>query len=105
MLAKKLSMSLILVVVSLFVVQSAIADRTYTINDDFDEGELVEVNHDTPDQLQLNSTEAPFAFVNVPATARGTIVRINADTGEIMGEYRQQQLHTQLITIPVLWQP
>jgi hypothetical protein len=88
MLAKKLSMSLIIVVVFLFIGQSAMADRTYTTSADFDDGELVEVNHDIPDQLQLNSTETPFAFVNVAASARGTIVRINADTGEIMGEYR-----------------
>ena len=97
MLAKKLSMSLIVVVVFLFIGQSALANenltnvKTYTIDEDFDEGDLVEVNYDTPDQLQLNNitgTETTYSFVNVPATARGTIVRIDAESGVIIGEYR-----------------
>ena len=98
MLAKKLSVSLIIVVVLLFVGQSALAldcltnEKTYTVDADFGEGDLVDVNFDTPDQLQLNATETPFVFVNVAASARDTIVRINADTGEIMGEYRTAPL-------------
>ena len=94
MLAKKIGVSLFIGVVLLFVCQSALAhensthQKTYTTSDDFNEGDLVEVNHDPPDQLRLNSAETPFAFVNVAASARDTIVRIKADTGEIMGEYR-----------------
>ena len=91
MLGKKLSVFLFIVVVFLFVGQSALADRTYTTSADFfDEGkaDLVEVNYDTPDQLQLDITKATFSFVNVAATARGTIVRIDAESGDIIGEYR-----------------
>ena len=66
------------------------ADRVYTLDADFDEGVLLNVNHDAPnnDQLQLNAEAAPFPFINVAASARGTMVRVNTDSGEVLGEYR-----------------
>jgi Ca2+-binding RTX toxin-like protein/streptogramin lyase len=65
-------------------------DVTYTNDADFDQGTLLNVNHDSPNsnRLQLNSRAKPFPFVNVAASARGTIVRIDADTGIVLGEYR-----------------
>ncbi|NBB74119.1 MAG: T9SS type A sorting domain-containing protein [Bacteroidetes bacterium] len=64
--------------------------RTYTTDADFNEGTLVNVNHDAPnnDQLQLNETTTTFPFINVAASNRGTVVRTNTETGEIIGEYR-----------------
>ena len=66
--------------------------RTYSTNADFSEGTLLNVNFDAPgaDQLQLNdvSDTSPLPFVNVPATLRGTIVRIDVNTGQVIGEYR-----------------
>lgn len=66
--------------------------RTYTTDADFSEGTLLNVNFDAPnsDQLQLNSVAktAPLPFVNVPATLRGTIVRIDVNTEQVIGEYR-----------------
>ena len=63
--------------------------RTYTLDADFDEGNLVNLNHDAPnnDQLQLNATTSPFPFVNIAASQRGTVVRIDVNTGAILGEY------------------
>lgn len=65
-------------------------DVTYTLDADFDQGTLLNVNHDSPnaDQLQLNETTTPFPFVNIACSGRGTIVRIDVDTGVILGEYR-----------------
>ena len=65
-------------------------DLTYTSDADFDLGTLVSVNHDAPfnDQLQLDSPTEPFPFINVAASGRGTVVRVNTDTGETVGEYR-----------------
>ena len=65
-------------------------DITYTNDADFDLGTLVSVNHDAPfnDQLQLDSPTEPFPFINVAASGRGTVVRVNTDTGETVGEYR-----------------
>jgi DNA-binding beta-propeller fold protein YncE len=82
--------SIFISAVIMFAGQPALADRIYTTDEDFDVGTLVDVNHDDPDnnQLQLDSTKTSFAFVNVAAAGRGTIVQIDAETGEIMGEYR-----------------
>lgn len=62
----------------------------YTTDADFDRGTLVSVNHDAPnnDQLQLDQPTVPFPFINVAASGRGTVVRIHTETGEIIGEYR-----------------
>jgi hypothetical protein len=62
----------------------------YTTDADFDRGTMVSVNHDPPnnDQLQLDSPTEPFPFINVAASGRGTVVRANTETGEIVGEYR-----------------
>ncbi len=63
--------------------------RTWTSNADFDQGTLLNVNHDSPngDQLQLNQATTPLPFVYVACSARGTAVRIDVNTGAILGEY------------------
>jgi len=61
--------------------------RTYTTNSHFDEGSLLNVNHEVSGQLQLNAEAEPFPFVWIAASARGTIIKINTDTGDILGEY------------------
>jgi YVTN family beta-propeller protein len=64
-------------------------ERTFTLDADFDQGTLVNLNHDpNHDQLQLNNAVKPFPFINIPASSRGTVVRVNTETGEIVGEYR-----------------
>jgi len=62
----------------------------YTTDADFDQGTMVSVNHDPPsnDQLQLDQPTEPFPFINVAASGRGTVVRANTETGQIIGEYR-----------------
>src|SRR5688572_23388341 len=65
--------------------------RTYTLNADFDEGVLVNVNHAVvADQLQLDVVPAGgvLNFCAVAATGRNTLVRFDSDTGTILGEYR-----------------
>jgi hypothetical protein len=65
-------------------------DVLYTTDSDFDRGTLLSVNHNSPynDQLQLDSQTKPFPFINVAASGRGTMVRTNTETGEVVGEYR-----------------
>ena len=62
---------------------------TYTLDADFDQGTLLNVNHNAPnnDQLQLNTATEPFPFVNVAASGRGTAVRIDVNTGIPLGEF------------------
>lgn len=64
-----------------------VCSRVYTLNADFDEGTLLNVNHAIDDQLQLNTETKPFPFIWVACSARGTVVRIDVNTGVILGEY------------------
>lgn len=67
--------------------------RTYTLDADFDMGLLVNVNHDVVhDQLQLNTLTTPFPFLWVALSGRGTIVRVDVNTGAVLGEYRTAPL-------------
>jgi streptogramin lyase len=102
--SKTLTISLMLVasIVSLVIgplagtsaMQAEGTDVIYTTDADFDQGMLVNVNHDAPDsdQLQLNQQTQPFPFVNVAASGRGTVVRIDANTGDVTGEFRTAPL-------------
>ena len=69
-------------------VNMCVGHKIYTSNVDFDEGSLINVTHMPSDQLQLDDTVEPFGFIWVANSGEGTIVKINTDTGEIMGEYR-----------------
>ena len=62
----------------------------FTRDADFDRGILLQLNHDPPnnDQLQVNEpVVVSFPFINVAASSRGTLVRIDTETGDIVGEY------------------
>ncbi|MGH9201571.1 MAG: hypothetical protein ACRD2A_10090, partial [Vicinamibacterales bacterium] len=62
----------------------------YTSDADFDKGTLVNVNHDAPNnnQLQVNQKTSTFPFIWVSLSQRCTIAKINTLTGAIQGEYR-----------------
>ena len=62
--------------------------RTYTLDADFDVGILVNVNHDVVhDQLQLNRFAGTFPFICIANSGRGTLVRVDVNTGQVLGEY------------------
>ena len=61
---------------------------TYTLDADFDEGSLINVVHTPSDQLQLSDKTTAFNFIWVAASERGTVVKIDTLTGDILGEYR-----------------
>jgi RHS repeat-associated protein len=61
--------------------------RTYTLDSDFDEGALLNLTHSTPNQLQLDSTTRTLSFIWVAVSTKGTVVKINTETGAIIGEY------------------
>ena len=63
--------------------------RTYTSDTDFDWGVLLNLNHSAQaDQLQLNQETKPFPYIWVACSGRGTIVRVDVNTGATLGEYR-----------------
>jgi len=62
--------------------------RTYTLDADFDEGTLVNVVHDPSDQLQLDDTIEAFNFIWIAVSSNGTVVKIDTETGAVLGEYR-----------------
>lgn len=62
--------------------------RIYTLDADFDEGAYSNVVHKIPDQLQLDDTTTPFNFMWVAVSTKGTIVKIDTETGKVLGEYR-----------------
>ena len=67
-----------------------VSDVTYTFDADFDKGTLVNVNHSSPNnnQIQLNEETSTFPFIWVSLSVRCTIAKINTETGAILGEYR-----------------
>jgi RHS repeat-associated protein len=62
-------------------------ERTYTLDADFDQGNSFNVIHDVANQLQLDHTAREFDFLWVAVSSKGTIVKINTTTGQVMGEY------------------
>ena len=85
-----LSLSLVLVLAAGGAAVTATAPGNpgvYTLDADFDQGTLVNVNHSIADQLQLDSVATPFEFIWVAASGRGTIIKIDTRTGAILGEY------------------
>ncbi len=59
----------------------------FTVDADFDQGSLINVNHDTADQLELNGVGEPFNFIWVAVSSKGTVVKIDTTTGTVLGEY------------------
>ena len=62
----------------------------YTSDADFDAGLIVNLNHDAPnnDQLQLGASAMGSSVLSVACGGTGTVVRIDTITGQIVGEYR-----------------
>jgi RHS repeat-associated protein len=64
------------------------SSRIYTSSADFDEGSAINVVRSVPDQLQLDDTTRAFNFIWVAVSSKGTIVKIDTETGTLLGEYR-----------------
>ncbi len=73
----------------LFSVSTYSQTRTYTLDADFDEGTLINANHDAPDkdQLQLPGIDVIVPFIWVP-NSNGTVSKVNTVTGKELGRYK-----------------
>ncbi|MFX0205637.1 MAG: PKD domain-containing protein [Candidatus Hodarchaeota archaeon] len=66
---------------------SVVTSRTYTLDEDFDEGTLVGVEHETVhDQLQLSKEQITLPFIWIP-NLQGTVSKIHTETGKELGRY------------------
>jgi hypothetical protein len=61
--------------------------KVYTTNADFDEGSYIHAGHHVQDQLQLVDTPRPLKYLWVAVSGKGTIVKIDTETGDVLGEY------------------
>src|SRR5687768_7132746 len=63
--------------------ESRVLLSSYTFTDDagFGQGAANGVNNDTPGQLQLGRTTTPFPFINIAASGRGTMIRVDVNSG------------------------
>ena len=62
-------------------------DKVYTTTADFDEGSSIINVNTTNNEVKLNNDGQPFNVIWVAASTRGAVVKINTDTGEILGQY------------------
>lgn len=85
-----IALVLILGIVTIPVQAADPIERTYTLDADFDEGILVNVNHDTPnnDQLQLSDELQTLPFIWVANSGESTVSKIDTVTGMELGRYR-----------------
>ena len=60
----------------------------YTLDADFNEGTMVNLVLDPSDQLQLDYTATPFNFIWIAVSSKGTVVKIDTQSGAVLGEYR-----------------
>ena len=63
------------------------AEKTYTLTDEFDQGTVINVVTDN-DELKLDDTTTPLNIIWVAVSTKGTIVKIDTKTGDVLGEYR-----------------
>lgn len=60
---------------------------TYSDTADFTEGEGVNLVRDEFNHLHLDNEATPFNFIWVAVSSKGTVVKIDTDNGQVLGEY------------------
>lgn len=61
--------------------------KIYTSKEDFEGGNLINVKAEDEGFIQIDDETRPFNFIWVAVSSKGTVVKINTDTGEVVGEY------------------
>lgn len=89
----KRSLSVITALVLVFImgVPVSAGSSTYTTDADFGppavSNNVIIVDTGEPAYLQLDDTVTPFDFIWVAVSSRGTVVKIDTNTGDVLGEY------------------
>ncbi|WP_374241833.1 hypothetical protein [Zoogloea sp.] len=76
------------VAVATCAMQLQAAGKTYTLNADFDQGTSLNVNHLSPDQLQLNVVTSTFPFLWVANGGEDTVSKIDTKNNKEVARYR-----------------
>ena len=69
------------------LVTPAPSGDTYSDTADLTDGDGANVVPDEFNHLRLNNEATPFNFIWVAVSSKGTIVKIDTDTGQVLGEY------------------
>ncbi|WP_417912520.1 PKD domain-containing protein [Candidatus Electronema sp. TJ] len=73
----------------LVLAAAGLPDGEFTLDADFDKGASINVVHDpSHDQLQLDDTMKPFDFIWIAVSTKGTVVKVDTKTGQVLAEYR-----------------
>ncbi|HJX28489.1 MAG TPA: RHS repeat-associated core domain-containing protein [Thermoanaerobaculia bacterium] len=73
--------------VTVLVKPQPFTSRTYTLDADFSAGSFVNMTQGVPHQLQLDDATRTFNFIWVAVSSKGTVVKIDTETGAVLGEY------------------
>ncbi|MFC2172261.1 hypothetical protein ACFLU6_06475 [Acidobacteriota bacterium] len=88
LISRLLASSCLLMILLLIPFRICAQTLLFTTDAEFARGTLLNVNTNAyPDQLQVNTDASPFPFIWIPASAHGTVVKIDVNTGQILGEY------------------
>ncbi|MEN8216106.1 MAG: NHL repeat-containing protein [Pseudomonadota bacterium] len=82
---------LILSGIAVLIFQSSLSyagTQVYTLNADFDLGEMEGVDYSVPDQLQLSTEPSVLPFIWVANSGESTVSKIDTETGCELGRYR-----------------
>ncbi|GEM_PF-3404355 len=65
-----------------------VISKVYTFDADFNEGTAVNLNYSVvANQLQLNANLTTFPYIWIALSNKGTVVKVDTETGKILGEY------------------
>jgi RHS repeat-associated protein len=74
--------------VTITVTLPAVEAPSYIETANFDQGGGVNINKDDYKHLHINNSVTGFNFIWVAVSSKGTVVKIDTDTGKVLGEYR-----------------
>jgi len=82
----------LVLMLAIMAVPASAGTATYTTHTDFGppavSNNVVIVGTGVPTYLQLDDTVEPFDFIWVAVSSRGTAVKIDTQTGQVLGEYK-----------------
>jgi choice-of-anchor A domain-containing protein len=91
----------------LWAVPSVAGVKTWTLDAEFDTGILDSVNHDAPnnDQLQLNTSSSTEPYIWIANYAQDTVTKMDTRTGKQVAKYHSVLLRNWDGSVPTVAQP